>query len=315
MIKFDRNYRMMVTGRSGNSIYLEYPLTLEFDVTSHIFAAGNKAEFSIYGLNKKNRDDLLIDQWLKIRDGYPIILNAGYRSQQPNGGAAVVGDSTYQTSPLPEIFNGFINVAYTERLGSELVTRIDAIDNGNVTSNSPSASFPSNFVIAANTPFVSVIKAMMGLLVNVRVGAVVVTPTPRPPVTRNWTPTGKVWDALQTMTPPGANVFIFNGVCHMLGENDVIPGANNVGTLNAETGLLNIPKYMGNSVVCQCVFEPALAIGKYVNLESEFSPSMTGRYKIIQFTHSGTISGAVSGTPATSTITLQKLPAPVQSTL
>lgn len=295
---------MMATGKSGIPVYIRYPLTLEFEISSHYFAAGNKAEFTIFNLNKGNRDALLIDYWMKTLDGFPITLNAGYRSQQST--QLVVGDTPNQSS-LPQIFSGFINEAYTTRVGSDLLTRIDAVDNGNIASELPPADFPPTFSVAANEPFADMVKRMMALLVNVKVGEVLVTPARKPYVTKAWTPVGKVWDVLQTVTPPGANLFIFNGTCHMLGQNDTLPVENGLRELSVETGLLNIPKYTGNGVVCTCIFEPTLAIGREINLKSEHSKAMNGKYKIVQYDHSGTISGATSG-DATSTITLQRVP-------
>lgn len=308
-MKLGRKYQMMVTGRSGSPIYLEYPLTVEFEITHHTFAAGNHANFSLYNLSKKHREDLLIDQWFKGRP-YPITFNAGYESQQPQSAARVTNTTTAVQSTLPQIFNGFVNIAYTERVGSDLITRINALDNGNVTSDQPSAVFPPNFVIAANTPFSTAVRSMMALLVGVKPGVVVVTPLPKPPASRPWSPTGKVWEVLQTLAPKGGDVFIEDGVCHMLGQNDVLPGVNNLGTLRSDTGLLNIPKYMGYTVECSCIFEPALKIGKYIDLRSDFSPVVNKRYKIHKFTHSGVISGSLSGN-ATSNISLNALPSPV----
>lgn len=300
-MKFGRNYRMTATGRSGESIEFGYPLTLTFDVTHHIFAAGNHANFGVYNLNRNNRDDLLLDEWFKKRR-CPITLNAGY--SPPDFVGPVF---------LPQIFSGNINVAYTERSGSDLITRINALDigDGSSTSQKPSAYFPSNFSVPANTTFVKMIKSMMALLGGgVQVGEVIVTP-PRPIITRTVKSTKSVWDTLQDYTPAGGHVFIDNGVCHMLGQNDTLPGVNNVGTLNTDSGLLNIPKYMGQTVEVSCIFEPALTIGMSIRLDSKFDTRNPNKlYKIVQYTHSGTISGTLSG-DAISTITLAALPSTV----
>lgn len=295
---------MMVTGRSGERLFFGYPLTLQFDITHHIFAAGNTANFSIYNLSTKNRNEILFDEYIK-KGSYPITLNAGYGSQQEQD---FVGPRLKPTLPL--IFSGTVNVAYTERVGGDLITRINALDNGDVTSDKPSAYFPSDFTVPINTPFVDMIKSMMRLLGEVKVGEVVVTP-PQPNYTRARPHTGSVWNMLQALKPPNGHVFIDNGVCHMLGQNDVLPGLNNLGTLSSDSGLLNIPKYMGENVECSCVFEPALAIGKTMRLSSDFDTRYSDKvYKIIQYTHSGTISGTLSG-DAISTISLAALPATV----
>lgn len=303
-MKLQRTYQMMVTGRSGLPVYVRYPLTLSFSVTKHIFSGSSSANFSLYNLNKANRNEILFDEATKER-GYPITLNAGYDSNDVSGPAIVT--STVAGSPgaraaissLPQIFNGFVKVAYTERSGGDLITRINALVTGDITSEKPTAYFPSNFVIKAGTSFVGTVKTLMRLLGSVSPGEVVVTPTPAV-ATRDRVFTGMVWNALQELTPPGGNVFIENGRCNMLGQKDTMPGSNNLAVLKSSTGLLNIPKYNGYTVECSCVFEPSIAIGNRITLQSDFLTEVNKHvYKVREFTHRGTISGSESGEAVT----------------
>ena len=312
-VKFLRSFQLKVTGRSGVELFINYPLTLTFDITNHIFSAANSAQFSLYNLSERNRSEILVDAQLKKIGGFPVTLNAGYQTQYPQAGAQLAAISKTST-PLPTIFNGFVNVAYTERNGPDLITRIDAMDLGDVATSDPSAVFPSAFRVARGTSFVDKVKSMMRLLKGVQVGAVIVTPV-QPATTRDETYSGRVWDYLQSIAAHvGGNVFVENGVCNMLGQNDVVPGLNNLGELTSDTGLLNIPRYTGHTVTCSSVFEPALAIGKTIGLKSQYAGAPNGMYKIIQYSHRGTISGSVSG-DAVSDITLVSLPSPVTPTL
>lgn len=312
-VKFLRSFQMKVTGRSGVELFINYPLTLTFDITNHIFSAANSAQFSLYNLSERNRSEILVDAQLKKIGGFPITLNAGYQTQYPQAGTQLAAISKTST-PLPTIFNGFVNVAYTERNGPDLITRIDAMDLGDVGTSDPSAVFPSTFKVAKGTSFVNKILSMMRLLKHVKPGVVVVTPA-QPAATGNEVYVGRVWTYLQDIAAGvGGNVFVENGVCNMLGQNDVVPGVNNLGELTSDTGLLNIPRYTGHTVTCSCVFEPALAIGKQISLKSQYAGAPNGPYKIVQYSHKGTISGSVSG-DAVSDITLISLPSPVTSTL
>lgn len=299
-MKFGRSYQMTVVGLSGNLISINFPLTLEFNITHHQFAQSNVADFSIYNLSSTKRSDIACNQFIKLQPRQ-VILRAGYASQNTLG---QLGDP----NSLPVIFNGYLNVAYTERSGSNLITRINAFDHGDTSSSKPATIFPNNFSIPANTSFEQMVLQVMGCLrgSGINPGAVQVS-NPPPPITRPRPFSGPVYETLVQLSleAPGTRVFVEQGVCNMVGYNDSL-GGNNLGTLTSETGLLGIPKYTGATILASCVFEPALAINKTINLDSTFAPLVNGPCKIIGYTHSGTISGSKSG-DAISDIEMQSL--------
>lgn len=298
---------MSVTGKSNIPITIEFPTTLEFSITHNIFASANVADFSLYGLSATNRSEISFNQFLKPQP-YPVILRAGYISQQPSG-------LTNSLSSLPVIFNGFANVAYTERGGPDLVTRINALDNGDITSGQPAGFFgPTNsYTAPVGTPFnTMVLEVMKRLTGGVKPGSVIVNPVPDPVTGKPRTFSGNVWAALQQLAEEaaGAHVYIENGVCNMLGQNDTQPVANSLGILQSSTGLLGIPKYTGATILCSCIFEPSLVIGAQITLNSQFNPIANGACKIVAYTHHGTISGVESG-QLYSDITLMQLATPL----
>lgn len=311
-MKFGRSYHMTVTGRTSVpgrpvEISVNFPLTLEFNITHNIFAAANTADFSIYNLSAGNRSEISFNQFLKSQP-YPIKLRAGYISQNQLG-LAGTPDS------LPLIFDGFSNIAYTERSGGDLITRINAFDNGDITTGKPAAVFPKNFSIAPSTTFPDMVRQVMSALrPNVAPGNVLVTPVPDPVGSRGRSFTGTVWTALLDLAreAAGAKVYIENGVCNMLGQNDTL-GGNNLGVLQASTGLIGIPRYTGANILVSCVFEPSLTIGKTLELNGTFLNNGTGPSapcKIVAYTHRGTISGVESG-DAVSDITLMSVNTPL----
>lgn len=310
----------MVTGKSGKQIFINYPINMTFNITRHIFGSGAGAQFALYNLSENNRSEILKDAVFSIAAGFPITLNAGYQPYQPaipQGAASQFSGPVNKQKSLPLVFKGFVNVAYTERVGADLVTRIDAVDNGDIAVKGPSTMFTSSFQVVKGMTFVEKVKAMMALLKPnfVETGSVVVTSPVQGKVAKTEGRTGRVWDELQKIAVNvGGNVFIENGVCHMLGQNDIVPGVNNLGVLSSSSGLLNIPKHYGYRTSCSCVFEPALAIGKIIELDSIYDKTPNRLYKIIQYTHRGTISGSVSG-DASSDIELMALPSPATSTL
>lgn len=293
-MKFGRSYEMMVTGVSGNPIYLAFPLTLEFSITHNIWATANAADFSLYNLSASHRREIYFNQYLKPQP-YKIELNAGYVSQISSGFRGI-------PSSLPRIFNGYANIAYTEKSNSDLITRINALDNGDITSGKPAGYFDgtveAGYTAPVGTTFKNMVKTVMRKLTNVTVGQILIDSAQLPgPISGKPRPfIGTAWEILQELASSagGADVFIENGVCHMLSQNKTL-GSNNLGVLQSSTGLLGIPRYTGATVMCSCIFEPSLEIGKSIELKSQGNPLANGLKKIVGYTHRGTISGVVSG--------------------
>lgn len=308
-MKFGRTYQMDVLGRSGLPIVLGFPTTLELSITHNIFASANSADFSLYGLSTTNRSEISFNQFLKTQQYY-VKLRAGYISQQATGLAGA-------PSSLPLIFNGYVNVAYTERNGPDLITRINAFDNGDITAPDPGVKFVTgvnDYTAKIGTPFEVMVQQVMKRLIpsGINPGTIQVTPLPGPVTGVPRTFTGRVWTALEQLAAEaaGAHVYIEQGVCHMLGQNDVLPVGNSLAVLQSSTGLLGVPKYTNATIICSCVFEPSLTIGSQIELLSETAPMANGLCKIVAYTHHGVISGVESG-DLISDITLMPVTTPL----
>lgn len=291
--KFGRTYQMSLTGRSGLPLTLSFPTTMEFSITHDIWAAANHAEFSFYNLSSTNRYEIYFNQYLKART-YPITLHAGYLSQ------IVSGSNSAPLSSLPVVFNGFSNVAYTERSGPDLITRINAIDNGDIMSSEAPAYLDGGqnvYVAPRGTTWITMVFSLIEKLNNVQIGNIVVDPNQVPgPSTKERTFNGNVWENLQGLAKDAGNAYVFieNGVCNMMGQSNNL-GPSSLGTLQASTGLLGIPKYTGSTVMCSCIFEPSMRIGTSLTLNSSATPWVNGLYTVAAYTHHGNISGVNSG--------------------
>jgi hypothetical protein len=330
-IKFGRTYQLMVWGNDStpavpDPIYIDFPLTLEFNVTHHIFAEANVGNFSLYNLSASNRGKIFFNRFLKPQP-YKITLNAGYVSNQSLGFAGDV-------STLPQIFNGYVNVAYTERSGPNLITRINAFDNGDITNGQPAGRIPDpsgvGYTAPPGTSFEEMAQNIAGFLDptfhTVQFGGVFVTaPPPLPPtfLPNNGalprTFNGSAWDNLVQLADEayGAKVFIENGLVWILGQNDVIPAVGTLPILNASSGLLDIPRYDGYNIQVRSIFEPSYKIGQQlilqsssVNLGTPIAGGWSADCKVIAYTHSGTISGVESG-ELTTDLTLLKVSTPL----
>ncbi len=332
-IKFGRSYQMAIwannsTPASPNTVFIDFPITLTFDVTHHIFAEANVANFSLTNLSASKRNLLAYNRVTKSQ-AYNITLRAGYTSQQPFG---FQGNATF----LPQIFNGYVNVGYTERSGPDLITRINAFDNGDIANGKPmgyvAPNSPNKEVLSYVAPKDATFAQMVEALTNkldptfgtIKFGGVYVTnPPPNQSSVRPRTYNGTAWNCLHQLVSEanGAQLFIENGVLYVLGQNDTIPASSSIPVLNSSTGLLDIPKYDGYNILVRTIFEPSWRIGAQVLLQSQYADfgntgsglQMTQGYsavcKVIGYTHRGTISGVESGELSTE-LTLLKTDMP-----
>lgn len=276
-MKLGRTYNLSVMGKNGQMIPLAFPLTLKFDTTHNTFSDANNLSLQIYNLSHAHQKLIYWDQYTK-EIPVPISLYAGYQSSPPQ----------------PLIFQGFVKVAYTERLGPDLITHIEAYDGG-----FGIGTGLINYTAPPKTPLPVIFKNMVQQgLPQVAVGSVVVSNLPKP-LEYAQTFCGATWTEMQRIVPAGASLFIADGKCNLLGENDSLPVVNSLGVLQASTGLLGIPRREGYHVQAACIFEPRVKLGQTLQLKTSFASWVNGTYQIIGFKHSGTISKVESGEATT----------------
>jgi hypothetical protein len=87
--------------------------------------------------------------------------------------------------------------------------------------------------------------------------------------------------------------FIDNEKVYVLNNNECIAGS--ITLITAESGLLESPKRSETQLVFKILFEPRLKVGQLIQLNSLINDIFNGIYKIIGFTHTGTISEANGG--------------------
>ena len=275
MSKFQRNYKLTIQKDGEDEVVISYPLTLDFAITRADLSFSGMASLRVLnvspetrGLIYKNQTD--ISTFVKVR------LDAGYGDQ------------------LATIFDG--NASWIRSLRPErsvdYVTEINAYDYGFVISNSRS-SFTVQGKAASQD---AVIRRLCNDLRYPVDGVQTVMPvgaignfdkTSRTKYSVN----GPTWDALKTES--GQKCFIDNGTVYVLGVNEVV--GSEVFVVNSDTGLLGTPKVDGVHITVEMIFEPGLKIGQMVYLDSSSLPDFNGTYKVIGLSHSGSISGAVSG--------------------
>lgn len=292
MLKFGRNYvlKFRIGRRSPQpangtfsvewveEVIVRYPLTLQFNVTRADFCEINGCVLQILNLNETIRAKLYKDLY-GTEKYIDLEFYAGYGEDE---------------TLLPLIYKGNVVECYSYKqgMGTDFMTTIQCL-----TGAINMYQCYSNRTIAKGTKPMDVIKQLcadIGLPLRYYSKEVV----ERIPALVKDTPfIGKSYDKLSEFVTYNdnmvTNVKIDNGGIYILGKNDVLP--LDFIELNAESGLLGYPKRRETLVEADMLFEPRIQQCSAVLLESKIDEFFNGGYKVIGFTHTGTISGAVGG--------------------
>lgn len=279
--KWGRRYRLVVwkptkasTANVGNLngndfITIEYPIGLEFSVSRGIDVGlyGN-AELTLYNLSETNRnyiyhDTIDLGTWQRIQ------LFVGY------------GDR------LSLIFDGKAQSAYSYRRGTEIVTKISAIEtmflNPLVRLTLPADSTNKTAIKSVFADYVSYEKQ----------GVVSVT---EETYSRGLTLADTTWIVLRKLT--NDKVFIDKGTINAIQDDEAFNGWVNV--ISSDTGLLETPMVFGRMLQCKTILEPQIILGQLIQLQSSIAKKWNGQYKVQALSHSGVISQSHGGQCVTS---------------
>jgi hypothetical protein len=281
-MKFGKTFRLTIqVDGAGETVVIEYPLTIDFQIVRTMFSGANTGRFTIYNLSETTRNKIFHDRY-DIYSYRGIVLEAGYQGQ----------------NPLPIIFKGNIQVAYSHRDRADWLTEINCFDGGlgMMTSQSSTA-------IPAGVSVGEAIRRLMPDLKNIVSGAV---STFAVKSERGTSLSGNTWTLVDEIANNnGGMAFVDNETAHVLKPNDYVanlPGSGN--TISGGTGLLRAQMMFKNRVDVDVVFDPTRALGQLVRLESEESRN-DGDYIVKGLSHRGTISGAVDS-PCVTTLNLDK---------
>ena len=270
--KFGRNYILTVESVDGSSITIQPPFTLEFDITRNTLSSANVASFRIYNLNENSRNQIRKDQndSLNLKK---ISFLCGYGKQ------------------LSVVLSGNIDIAWSERQGSNFITNIEAYDGGFAFANAI-----VNQQFSAQTTNKAIIKNLVKNLekYGVQPGAI---GEYAGAISRGNSYNGNTADILAELTNGG--FFIDNSKAYALGDNESLGGE--VQVINSKTGLLGTPVKEQTYVNFNMLFEPRLFLGGIIRIESETLKAVNTDYIVKSLHHRGTISEAVGG-PAVTTV-------------
>jgi hypothetical protein len=269
--KFDRNYELLIQKRDGQTLKIERPFTVEFDIHRNSLSSANVCQIRIYNLAPDTRNQIRKDQF-DYGDQRLISFRAGYGKK------------------LSLAFSGNITQAWSVREGVNMITQIECFDGGFAYVNAiTDQQYPSG------TPQASIIDSLATSLgqTGVQIGAI---GTYEGQISRGNSYSGNTMNILGEITGGGA--FIDNRTIHCLNDDEALAGEIQV--INAASGLLGTPILEQQYINLDMLFEPSLKVAQLVKIESATEERFNGTHKVLSIKHRGIISEVVSGSAITS---------------
>lgn len=273
-MKFDPQYSLAVEVAGGGNVTLKLPLTVEFEVRRDSLASANTCRLVVYNLGTATRNRIYKDKYA-VTEFRALQFRAGYEGF------------------TPLIFNGTVKQAFSYRQGNNILTVIEGYDGGFQIVNGWTAK-----TIAGGSTAAQIISNLATSLPGIA-GTPIVGDFPQRSL-RGEVLFGNTWDLIQQKSAGVAA--IDNGQVKVLGDNETIEGE--IAVIESSTGLLGSPQRSDAQLEVTILFEPRLTVGQVVELRSTTNPLFNGRYKVMGFSHRGTISGAVAGQARVTTVSL-----------
>jgi hypothetical protein len=283
--KFGRNYRLVLLDNLTANTGLELrndkgsqSLTIDFDIQRGVGADLNSMTLRIYNLSRDNQSQLFQARLdLSNKNTFtarPIILQAGY-----NDGLSV-------------IFRGGIREAFTFRQGNDLITQVEALD-GILSTTQTYANISYDSATTAQQ-IVDDLVAPLTSQTDVEAGQTKLSTTTAALIgdnQRGYVIAGNAYNILQEYTSQKA--FIDLGELNILSDNECIRPS--VRVIDADTGLLGIPRLDGLRVTIETIFEPRINVGEFIEVQSSVAKQFNGQYKVAAVQHKGMLSDTVAG--------------------
>lgn len=245
-------------GKILDTIVIENPISLSFNVERSPYSGNNGASFDIYNLFPETRKRIFYDYFFQDRIK-AVYLEAGYEGRGKN-----------------LIYCGHIKFATSKRSGTDIITHIEAI---------------TGLFIGDST----ISYSMKEGTTNKEVFDQISKDLPEINATQTFKdykfvrPVALMGNKLRLMKQyTNGRVFVDLDKIYVLNDNEV-PGGN-VLLITDETGLLGTPERQQTTVTINMMFEPRLQIGHGVEVRSSVEPVFNGQYKVYSIKHSGMFS-------------------------
>lgn len=279
MAKRQRKYKIEIESVFGDTVTIEPPFSVDFDIQKSIQGNICEGTLTIYNLSPSIRSaiykDLLQVDIDKMRN---VSFSAGYEA-----------DPT-----LYSVFRGTVSRCYSYRQGVDFLTIIDFNSGSDYLANAYIKD-----IIPKGTTYRAAALYLANKIVNIGARAV-----------------GKFDGTFKRDTPVSGSVdkiikdycngkfYIDDNCVVCINDNEYLSGVYNV--INAESGLLGSPQKEETFITFDMIFEPRIKMGQIISLESQTNVFFNGNFRVVSFHHAGTISEAICGT-AKSTIRVSTL--------
>lgn len=274
-MKFFPAYRLAVEtslpdGAGPGNVAIELPISCEFEIRRANLSSAGAATFRLFNLGAQKRDLIQHDfPWVNLNEIRALQFSAGY-----------------EKTPSTMIFNGYVKQAQSMKRpgGTEWITTIEGLDGGAAIANGFSLrSF------AGGTLYTDLIKNLAkdlpGIAKSAFIGAI------KGQTARGSAFTGNTWNYIFQLS--NGLAFIDNSQLKILAPNEY--AGTTVPKITSESGLLGTPERFLNMLRVTLLFEPNVAIGQLVELETLGVKKFNGLYKVVGIVHRGTISQARDG--------------------
>ena len=288
MLKFGRNFRLKVKiGHIENEqtkirkVYDEefdilYPLTINFQISRAQWSSFNSAHFELFNLNATTRAKMYKDRY-SFNKVIRVEFYAGYGTDTQN---------------LPLCYAGEVYECFSNKTGEDpnIKTQISCM-----TGLFSHRTCVSNRVFAAGTEPLEIIQTLCndaGMQLGNSDSDIIKS---LKPLDEDTPFVGNSLEQIKKYV--SGNMYIDSSMDNdkvwILGKSDVRPAGYYL-KLNSE-GLLGTPKRRETCLSVDMLFEPRLVESQAIEIESRTAAEFNGIYKIVGFSHQGTISGAIGG--------------------
>lgn len=274
---------MEVEDVNGGTQVISYPLTLDFTITRNTMGGIQEADFTVFNLGQNTRR----------------LVNKNTIDFSPNNIRHIKVYAGYGRTNLPLVFDGQILTCNSvrEEGSPEWTTNFSCQDPGLL----PTASV--SLPVTSATSKKQAVSQLVGLMnqdakAGVSLGLVGSMFSSQPNFLRSLAFSGSYLQLLGQLTGgnmSGGNYFFENRILNLLLQNEAFDN-DGLEELSVDSGgLLGAPYYEQTWVFANVLFEPRVKMGQILNLVSLDQPWLNGKKKVVAYTHSGTISGAVAG--------------------
>lgn len=253
MNRFLRDYQLVITTDS-QEIEILPPINIEFDCEKSLESSGNnRLSLKIYNLNETKRESLQKDK--DAKKYIQVKLLFGYENN------------------LKLVFQGNVETASVERSGANLMLILECFDGLADTKH----SYTSGTATSKREAVDKILKTMP----NTKIGKI----TEQNKIFRPKVLMGNAYEELKKLTKLDEEMFIDDEKLYIIKKDEVTDDYAVV--IDAETGLIDIPKKQEEFVECSTVLNPAIKLGGVVKLDSLYAPHLNGEYKVQTISFSG----------------------------